>query len=88
MEKNKKKELCVKQNIHSKKALDCHSYKHQPYISEYGSNVPRGLSKPQEPYHTQDLGITGEWNTSSVPKNPEGLRPAGTGSKETCPTST
>jgi hypothetical protein len=36
-----------------------------------------------EPYHTQDLEIPGEWNATSVPKNPEGLVPAGTGTKET-----
>jgi hypothetical protein len=33
-----------------------------------GSQGPRGLSTLQAPYHTQDLEITGEWNTTSVPK--------------------
>jgi hypothetical protein len=33
---------------------------------------PGGLSMPQALYHTQDLGITGEWNTTSVPKQSRG----------------
>jgi hypothetical protein len=32
--------------------------------------VPGGLSTPQAPSHTKDLGIAGEWNTTSVPKQP------------------
>jgi hypothetical protein len=30
----------------------------------------------------QDLEITGEWNTTSVTKNPEGLVLLGTGTKD------
>ena len=41
----------------------------------------------QAPWHTRDLEITGEWNATSVTKNPEGLVLAGTGTKDTCPTS-
>ena len=37
-----------------------------------GNSVPRRLSTLQAPKHTHDLGITGEWNTTSVPKNPRG----------------
>ena len=29
-----------------------------------------GLSTPQAPSHTEDLGITGEWKATSVPKQP------------------
>jgi hypothetical protein len=49
--------------------------------------VPRGLSTPQVPQHAQELRITGEWNTTSVPTQ---LRvPGASRSRETgpCPTS-
>jgi hypothetical protein len=36
----------------------------------------------QAPYHTIDLEITGEWNPTSVPKTPEDLVLAATGSKD------
>jgi hypothetical protein len=36
----------------------------------------------QAPSDTRDPGITGEWNATSVPKNPEGLVLAATGSKD------
>jgi hypothetical protein len=36
--------------------------------------VPKGLSIPQTPKHTQYLGITDEWNATSVPKQPRGSR--------------
>jgi hypothetical protein len=55
--------------------------------SAKGPKVPRRLSTLQVPQHTQELEITGEWNAITVPKNPEGLVLAGTGTKETCPTS-
>jgi hypothetical protein len=51
-------------------------------ISAEGTKVPRGLSTLQAPYHTQDLEITGEWNTTSVPKIPEHLVLEATGSKD------
>jgi esterase/lipase len=35
--------------------------------SEDGLMVPRGPCTPQVPEHDQDLRITGEWNTTSVP---------------------
>ena len=37
-----------------------------------GPKIPRGRSMLQVPLHTQDLKITSEWNTTSVPKQPGG----------------
>jgi hypothetical protein len=51
-------------------------------ISVEGTKVPRGISTLQAPKHTQDLEITGEWNATSVPKNPEDLVLAATGLKD------
>ena len=59
-------------------------------IQDY-TTLGEGSQGPQRTLHAAGglahLGITGEWNTTSVPKNPEGLVPAGTGTKETHPTS-
>jgi hypothetical protein len=51
-------------------------------ISAEDHKVPRGLSMLQAPWHAQDLEITDEWNATSVPKCPEGLVLAATGSKD------
>ena len=56
-------------------------------ISAEGPNVSRGLSTWLAHYHTQVLEITGEWNTTYVPKNPEGLVLVGTGTKDSSLTS-
>jgi hypothetical protein len=45
--------------------------------------VSRGLFTLQAPKQTQNLEITGEWNTTSVPKIQEGLVLAETQKKDT-----
>jgi hypothetical protein len=50
-----------------------------------GSKVPRGLSTPQAPWHTQDLEITGERNSTSLPKQPGGSCASSNRDKENPP---
>ena len=46
---------------------------------------PRGLSMPQDPYHMENLMITGEWNATSAPKNHIGSCASRNRDKETPP---